>query len=233
MLWYGNTGAPVLTVQIVTGYVPLPGMIKSEETYRELGQRLLSLPTPIRAFLDYPLESCWMDTFLEYSPLEIEPYVADCPQKNTLAYHTVQHQKTQWMAQAAEEEGHGVDVFVWIDFGVFHLPGVTEEVILDFLARVNSEENIAIPGCWSKRKVVLDQPCWRFCGTVLACPRRYVAALNREVRNKAVQLTVNSQHSTWEVNTWALVEQGSILPIRQYHANHDESLFTAYPGTSD
>ena len=38
------------------------------------------------------------------------------------------------------------DIFVWIDYGIFHVPGVTVRIIEQFLRRVENEQAIAIPG---------------------------------------------------------------------------------------
>ena len=71
--------------------------------------------------------------------------VADNPKKNSLAYHIVQAQKTEWLVCGAMVDPMA-DVFFWIDYGIFHVPGVTSHIIREFLKRANNEQTIAIPG---------------------------------------------------------------------------------------
>jgi hypothetical protein len=47
----------------------------------------------------------------------------------------------------------------------------------------------------------------------------------------AVRQIKETNKVEWEVNTLARLEQCSSLPIWQYRADHDASMFTAYPET--
>jgi hypothetical protein len=144
-----------------------------------------------------------------------------------LAYHVVQHQKTAWLLQALEADP-SVDVLVWIDFGVFHQPGVTAQVIDDFLRRVRAHPAFSIPGCWEQSRGVFDGPDWRFCGSSLVVPREFVRSFHEAVRDVALERLSTTNRVTWEVNDWAEVDRRRVLPIRWYPAGHDQTQFTNY-----
>lgn len=213
-------------VKLVTGYVPIIGHTRNAAEYGVLGEKLASVTGfPVRPYY-HTLSQCWMHPFIDRLSFKVTHSEGDNPEKNTLAYHIVQHQKTEWLYHASLED-HDADVFVWIDYGIFHLPGVTKEIIETFLAGVR-ENDLAIPGCWMTGNVYDDFPCWRFCGSVIVCPRSQVKALDSAVKEEAKRHTQQSKNVTWEVNTWARVEKQGRVPIRWYAADHNQTLFTNY-----
>ena len=233
-------------VRLVTGFVPLAGHPKSTATYLELGARLLALPIPkvvwttgeIRAQLEHERRAGGLDEFRTFDDrfwihdeLEGRSYsvASQHPAKDTLAFHAVQHQKTRWLEEASRE--FASDILVWIDFGIFHVPGITERVIADFVGRLR-DDFVAIPGCWPRSdRVMLDQPNWRFCGGVVVCPGLLAPWLHRVCVDTFRGIVALHRKVSWEVNTWAIAEMSGRLPIRQYHAaTHDERMFTAYDG---
>lgn len=212
--------------KIVTGYVPLKGNPRSVWEYANLGGQLMQVDVPIRYF-HWPLKDCWLAKHLKDVPACTHSE-GDNPQKNTMAYHIVQHQKTDWLLRAAQEDKE-TDVFVWIDYGVFHLPGVTAAVIEEFSHRAAQEKDVAIPGCWTTLDISDNYPCWRFCGSVIICHRRYVYKLNAAVQDMCRARIRADRHVPWEVNTWAQVDLDGHLPvIRWYAADHDMTLFANY-----
>ena len=213
-----------MRTRIVTGFVPVPGHPWANE-YQRLGARLLALPAPMRAFLDDELESCWLARLLKTLP-PVTHSIHDNPKKNTLEYLAVVHQKSEWLRRAAMEDPE-TDVFVWIDYGIFKLPGVTEEIILDFLGRVG-DRALAIPGCWPKGPVDDRNPCWRFCGGVVVCPRMQAAVFDEAVKREAESHIRETRNVSWEVNTWARAELRG-FPVLWYPADHDQTMFTKYP----
>lgn len=213
-------------VKLITGYVPIGGHPRTSAEYGALGEKLAQVRSvPLKAFYR-SLSNCWLYQWAMAQRSPITPEEGDNRAKNSLAYHAVNHQKTEWLAQAAVEDPYP-DVFVWIDYGIFHLPGVTAEIIEDFAARI-AENDLAIPGCWNRAIVPQHDPCWRFCGSVLICPRPLVAPLAAGVMSTALKHMKLSRRAEWEVNTWARLEQTDRLPIRWYKADHNSTLFTAY-----
>jgi hypothetical protein len=216
----------MIKCKIITGYVPIVGHPRNAQTYGDLGEKLAEIRAcPVKAYYNQ-ISQCWMHPFVDRLKFKPTHSQGDNPEKNSLHYHMVQHQKTEWLFHASLEDKEP-DVFVWIDYGVFHLPGVTKDVIEDFISRL-AKDDLAIPGCWERRKVSDDSPCWRFCGSVLVCPRPLTQSLDWFVKKEAKRRLLLTKNISWEVNTWARVEKFSPLPIRWYSADHNETLFTNY-----
>jgi len=220
-------------IKVVTGYVPVPNHPRTAAEYGALGEKLGEIPVLKHAFYER-LERCWLHKFVEkqnkrLAPLALTHSVGDNPAKNTMDYHIVQHQKFEWLGMAAAQDP-SIDVFIWIDYGIFHVPGVTAAVILEFLAKVN-DKDIAIPGCWDKHFMapVSDAyPSWRFCGGVIVVPRLQIPALLNAVHTEVRKHTRQTKNITWEVNTLARVEQKDKVPIRWYQADHNATMFSGY-----
>jgi FkbM family methyltransferase len=215
----------VTKVAVVTGYVRIPGHPRTAEEYEQLGAQLHELrAAKIHVFRD-ELESCWLSEHVR--DREVEHAVFDNPKKNTLSYHVVQHQKTAWLVRALEADPEA-DVFVWIDYGIFSQPGITTAVIDDFLRRVGSRSEIAIPGCSAKPSGLFDQPDWRFCGCSFVVARDLVRVFHEAVRHVTLERLDTTGRVTWEINDWAEVDRRKMLPIRWYRANHDLTQFVNY-----
>lgn len=209
---------------LVTGYIPIPNHPRTAEEYGALGERLGGVPVRKKAFYMRP-EDTWMAKYIRTLPFTPSPSQHDNPTKNTINYHCVNHQKTSWLVQAADENPDA-DVLVWVDYGIFRLPGVTNQAIYEFMEKLD-DRAIYAPGCWQESVVESVFPCWRFCGSVLAVPRVHVDKLDYQCRVTARQHISKTRNVEWEVNTWARVEQGRgrHLPIHWYKADHDVSMF--------
>ena len=211
-----------MKTKLVTAYVPIPNHPRTAAEYGELGERLSGVPVRKKAFY-MKVEDTWMAKFVQ--DLKYMPHISegDNPHKNSLAYHCVNHMKTSWLVQAADEDPEA-DVLVWVDYGIFRLPGVVNQAIYEFMEKLD-DKAIYAPGCWDVGPIESALPCWRFCGSVLAVPRRYVDQLDFAVRATARQHIVRTKNVEWEVNTWARVEAQHKLPFHWYKADHNVTLF--------
>ena len=224
-------------ITVVTAFVPIPGHPRSEEEYDRLGEPLLKNIDGKVLFAKGDLEHCWLSRYLSenYKSSDFSWSVADNPQKNSLAYHIIQAQKTEWLEIATDVDPFS-DVFVWIDYGIFHVPGVTTAIIDAFLRRAENELTIAIPGCLKKDEFKYDDnhPCWRFCGGVMVVPRGFVAPFNIAMKDEYVRWLHKTKNISWEVNTLARLEQQDPdFPVWWYQADHDKTLFTNYRATEN
>ena len=209
--------------RLVTAYVPIPGHPRSAVEYGSLGEKLGGVPVRKAAFYDTP-DKMWLTKYVSKLPFKPAISRGDNEKKNTLLYHSVNHQKSTWLVQAADKYPDA-DVLVWVDYGIFHLPGVSNQSITEFMGRVD-DKAIYAPGCWDRPQVVeAAYPCWRFCGSVLAVPRRLVDQFDFACRVAARQHISATKNVEWEVNTWARVEAAGKLPFQWYKADHDASLF--------
>lgn len=221
-------------ITVVTGYIPIDGHPRSPQLYRDLGAQLAEAVKGHAAmcmFTEDRLDDTWLLKFLAAHAPNPTHSVADNPAKNTKAYHCVQHQKFSWLRRA-EEHSPGTDVFVWIDYGIMHVPGVTVKVIQDFLDRVAKADFgvIRIPGCWDRQiSPSKDVPCWRFCGGVMIVPKSLVKDFTRACASTAMEYIRLTDNVEWEVNTMARAETIAQLPIVWYRADHNHLMFTEFP----
>lgn len=209
---------------LVTGYVPIPLHPRTAAEYGELGERLSGVPVKKKAFYGR-VEDTWLAKYVNGCKFPITSAEHDNPEKNSLAYHCVNHMKTTWLVQAADEIPTA-DILVWVDYGVFRLPGVNNRSIYEFMEKLD-DKAIYAPGCNDKPEVIeTAYPCWRFCGSVLAVPRKLVDQLDYACRVVARQHIIKTHVVDWEVNTWARVEASrKNIPFHWYKADHNVSLF--------
>lgn len=212
-------------VKVVTGYIPIAGHPRSAAEYGALGEKLRELKAPVQPFYG-AITSTWMYDMIKALPFGPTWSVADNPEKNTLAYHCANHQKFQWLFDATKLD-NDADTFVWVDYGICHVPGVTPGVINACLEKVQKAD-FAIPGCWPRGDIRDDIPCWRFCGGLLVVPRTFVQPLKNLMQAIALLHVNVTKNVTWEVNTLARLEQTDKLPLRWYAADHNETMFTNY-----
>lgn len=213
-----------MKAKIVTGYCPIPGHPRTAQEYGALGEKLSGVPVRKKAFYCKP-EELWLSKYIVKLPFMPVPSRGDNARKNSILYHAVNHQKSTWLVQAANEDPD-TDVFVWVDYGIFNLPGVNNQAIYEFMEKVD-DRAIYAPGCWEKPLVVeASFPCWRFAGSVIAVPRKLVDAFDYGCRVAARKHISATKNIEWEVNTWARVEATGKPKIHWYKADHNVSLFT-------
>jgi len=220
-------------ITVVTAFVPIEEHPRSVADYELLGDKLMGIDHRVLSAKG-DVQHCWLYHYLlkEYKKHPVTVSIADNPKKNSLAYHIVQAQKTEWLEIALYADPFA-DVLVWIDYGIFHIPGVTKEIIDDFLDRAAHERAIAIPGCWQKDHPYNDSfPHWRFCGGVMVVPRKFVEPFNRAMKAEYIRWLDETRNISWEVNTLSRLEQQDPdFPVWWYQADHDASLFTNYRAT--
>lgn len=222
-----------MKTRLVTGYVPIPNHPRTAKEYGDLGEKLGGVPVRKKCFYN-KLDDLWLTKYIHMLPFVPRASEGDNPAKNSLAYHAVNHQKTTWLVQAADEYPDD-DWLVWVDYGVFSQPGISSQVIYEMFERLEGTPDTCIyaPGCWDKPGVIeAAYPCWRFCGSVLAVPRKMVDQLDFECRVAARKHISSTKNIEWETNTLARVEAKTKLPFRVYKADHNATLFTAFPEPS-
>jgi hypothetical protein len=218
-----------MKVRLVTGHVPLPSadFYRSPDDFRNYSNRLLQAPVEKSVFEEWPLENCWLHRLAHMVPPATVPLSAQGnPAKDTIDYMVVLAQKTEWL-QMAWKQDPSADAYVWMDYGIFHQEGFTEELVAEFFNRIK-ENDLAFPGLWEQAEVPENEPCWRFLGSMFVCPRDQVVRLNSAVKVEVMTHIQDTNHILWDVNNWARVELEGHLPIRWYAAGHNSSMLTNY-----
>jgi hypothetical protein len=215
---------------VVTGYIPIKNHTRSPKEYGELGELFgkidcVAADCTVMPFYE-TVEETWLSKHLRKLRGKPSHSGGDNPAKNSLAYHCVNHQKFGWLMKAAIK--YPAETYIWIDYGIARLPGVTAQVVQRFLEAVEPND-FAIPGCWEREGVMVSDffPCWRFCGSLMVVPKDKVYRLYREVKRCAIAHIDTHDNVPWEVNTLADAE--SALPgLRWYLADHNASMFNNY-----
>ena len=219
-------------VTVVSGYVEIPDHPRGPHDYRALGQQLenavAAVGVPMVVADQEQVKDTWLARYLA-KPANITHSIADNAEKNSLAYHCVQHQKFAWISAAPKIEP--ADVIVWIDYGILHVPGVTAEVIQKYLQRAGDYGSaVTLPGCWPKQKEIDPRfPHWRFCGGLIAVPLPLVRGFTSAAMGVALRQIEATKNVEWEVNTLARLEQTGLVPMSWYQADHNQTLFTGAP----
>ena len=219
-------------IKVVTGFVPIVGHSRTAAEYGALGEKLGELATvaPVHPFYQ-KIEDCWLHKYITGKQLSPTWSVGDNPQKNTLKYQIATHQKFAWLAMALAFDATP-DTFVWVDYGLAHIPGWNVDSFKAFLKRIKPND-FAIPGCWTLDDARIGGcgdtwPNWRFCGGVMVVPREQVVAFFAAIKRQVRAHLDFTNNVTWDVNNVARVEAGGTLPIRWYQADHDNTMWDNY-----
>lgn len=231
------TPQPVL----VTGYCRLDASHRSHERFVELGNRLLALGLPTVAYLEESSAFQVPATTTVYRQSLTDCYLYDATRrakspyptdgKDTVDYMVVQHQKSAWLHDALDATV--ADLAVWVDLGILHVPGVTEEKILAFWERLSrsATDRIALPSIWPltiESLIDYTRPAWYFAGGVVVMPRLLSLWFADRVKTYARRQIERTGLTTWEVNTWAAVARDHLHRFAPYRANHDATIFDGY-----
>ncbi len=214
-----------MKVCLVTGFVPNGNTYRSADAYVALGEQLAAVPLPTAAYYN-TIDELWLTKYVRSLPFTPTHSVGELPEKDTLAYHCITHQKTAWLAQAVWEYPE-FDIYAWVDYGVFQLPGMTAQVLVDWAEKLD-DKHIYFPGWWDQGPVTTDVCNWRFCGTAFAVPKNLVCQLDFEVREVARMNIFANRHVEWEVNTWGRWEKGTTLPVHWYRGQHMANMFSNF-----
>lgn len=223
-----------LNVCVVTGYIPIVNHPRGVEEYGRLGEGLRGIQSQLIPYYIETPRQTWLARCVESLPEKVSWAQGDNAAKNSLEYHAVQHEKISWVARAAAEHPD-YDSYVWIDYGILRLPGVTPAVIDEFLKRLKKND-LAIPGCWERMDPRVEHtieseyfPCWRFCGSMFVVPQYMARSLGEAWEAFGRMRLRATRKVTWEVNDMALMERHlPKLPIRWYKADHNALMFTQY-----
>lgn len=225
-------------VMAVTGYVfnAFPARHLSPAQFNGYGERLkTALGSRLCAFdQNWTLEDLWAYPLLKENPgllpSDVNPPTDRYPSpKDAAISNLVLLQRYEWMRLAAELH-RDVDVFAWVEYSVLKQQGVTEQVILDFLDKLEQTpiDAITLPGEWDKKPINDSYAHWRFAGSCWICPRPLAKPLAETVKTVATMRTKMTGKVSWDMNTMAYVELLDVLPIRWYRGGHNETQFTGF-----
>lgn len=229
---------------LVTGYLRLDLPNRSHGDYVALGESLLAAAgSPAVVFTDAAvtvyrrpstgptllptrLEDCW-----HWQLSAGADFPAGNPQKDTRAFHAAQHEKTAWVATAAEHTD--AEILVWMDYGLIHVPGVTVDAVRAFLARAATQaprDRVGMASIWGPPAAVPSWATvgWWCAGGVFTVPRHLARQWHEAVVERAVGLRSRG-FCTWEVNDWAAAWLLHPYLVRSWACDHDASILENGP----
>lgn len=162
-------------------------------------------------------------------------------EKDTLAYMSVQHQKTDWVRRAAALNPFRSDSFAWVDFGftwMIESPVPEVQRKLQALATVTVPPGLVVaPGREHPASLLRDvhpfylaeYPYFSFLGTFFAAGAAAIERFDSTHKQVAGRLFVDSGVVTWEVVVWMAVWARAPELFAHYRADHDDSFLDAFP----
>ena len=214
---------------LVTGYVRLDLPNRQHAKYERLGGELVAAAEAGGHQVMIgggAVEDCWHWHLSEGAEIPIGN-----PAKDTREFHAVQHQKTSWVLDAAEQTD--ADILVWMDYGLLHVPGITAGMVPQFLdraARESPRDRVGMASIWGApfRRPDWQTPEWWCAGGVFTVPRSMAFAWHDAVVDRAVALRSEGK-VTWEVNTWAAAWCRWSNVVLPWLCDHNETILEAGP----
>lgn len=213
---------------LVTGYIRLDLPNRSHDEYQRLGADLLTTPADVhRCVYGGVASACWHWRLSEGATLPLGN-----AEKDTRAFHAVMHEKTAWVADAAERIA--AEVFVWMDYGILHVPGITPALVTAFLERAAwkaPRDRVGMASIWGGPPLITPVPhqvAWYCAGGVFTVPRHLALPWHQEVAAAAVRMR-NRGWATWEVNDWSDAWRQRPDLVKAWRCDHDAALLENGP----
>lgn len=231
-------------VRAVTAYVPLTVQHMSPLEFGTLGLQLTeACDGNITVIAPYRFEDCWLAQ--EITGLTMTKPVQAANERATDRFATkeehvrsniIQHSPIEWVRSAAWQRDD-VDIWVWFGFsllkqGDFTGKRIRKDHVRDFLEKVSNytRDDIPFPGITPPAPVNVHGDNWRFCGSTLILPTKYLLQIERSYKAKCRQFIRCYDCVPIDLAIWPMVERDSGLPFRFYQANHDHTQLTNFPG---
>lgn len=230
-------------IKVVSAYVPLDVRHLTREQYLNYGSMLAdAVGRENMRIYNTPLEQCWLyklmdkEGKLDLLPATQVPSDRYASPLHMVKSNIVQHQRTTWLKQAADEFPE-VDTLIWLDLAIMKQGGftgkpVTADVLRQFVERVNEAsplDHIPFPGIWDKGPINPSGDNWRFCGSTHIIPRQFLAAVHDKYVFNCRAFIDDNHTVPLDLPIWAKTEQSAELPFRWYPANHDATQLSNFP----
>lgn len=151
--------------------------------------------------------------------------------KDTYNYLTLMNAKLELLLKIIQIDPFQSTHFSWIDFRFFHCVKDIPNSVQSLKNLVNSKlknKMLCIPGMWPKQVLpkewILNNVCWRFCGTFLIGDRLSVKSLCELFFVNFPLMLQEFKTLIWEVNVWSMFESFLGFKINWYQSDHDEGM---------
>ena len=206
----------------------------------------------IHVRLTKPLHETWAHRIYDKHTSITMPEQAHA-EKDTEAYLLLIMAKTEWVADVARSNPWNTPQFAWIDFSIGYvlrdIP-LCQSELQRIAGTVLPSKSLYIPGCSpyphpfparvaqlsadglrAECPVVLESPCWRFCGGLFVGDTAAILEFDDLSRTLFPIFLCKYRRLVWEVNYWAWLESAADPtwnPI-WYRADHNDTMLTEFP----
>jgi hypothetical protein len=224
-------------VRVVTSYTNLDLEKRSSNEFLELGDALIgACGGRVTAYKNFPFYAGWLakenPPWKAANPRATDRFVDD---NEHIRSNIVQHVPVQ-MAEAAAENRPDVDVWVWLSYtilkqGDFRNNRVRPHHIEALLNRLEdwAPTDIPFPGITPAPVFNPTGDNWRFCGSTLILPKKWLPEIARAYRAQCWHFITTYGAVPLDLAIWPLVEAKSGLPFRFCQAEYDASQLTVLP----
>jgi hypothetical protein len=154
---------------------------------------------------------------------------------DTIEYHFIQCNKTEWVKKAIDANSFNTDNFVWLDFGIRHVwQGGDEHFIktVESIGSKNYNDKIRIASIWDVnitfRFFIFTHVLWYFAGGVFGGNAKSLLAFSQKMRDKCVEIILKENTIMWEVNIWYLIYKENPDMFLCYYGSHDNTIIENY-----
>jgi hypothetical protein len=172
------------------------------------------------------MEECWYRHIAKHATLP-----GGLPTKDTPGFLAVQAQKSWWLGMS---DDHGRNLG-WIDFAIFHLPGIDEPLVRHYAESVDRAcpYRITAATIWGppapRQEIDMTTPAWHFAGGAIIVPSFLAMWFHVEVTRAADYVYRTTGMSTWEVNLWSIVASRNPDMFMWWQCDHDTTLLSNAP----
>lgn len=154
--------------------------------------------------------------------------------KDTLDYIFMMCSKTEWVRQAIHINPFNTKYFIWLDFGIRHVFKCSDD---EFIIKINKMKNriynnIRIGHIWNLNYItncdIYKDILWYFAGGVFGGDNNNLILFADIVKNKCIDIMINSHTIMWEVNIWYLIYQTNRSIFNPYLCDHNDSICDNY-----
>ncbi len=223
-------------VKVVSAYCDLGLTLRPSTDFHVLGDRLVqACGDRIRVFKDFKFKDCWAYQEFDHDYMPAHPW---CPEDRFVNWDEcyrwtlLQHSPCQWVFDAYLEDPTP-DVYVWIGYSIMKQGGFTnkpvqEHHIAEFLDRLEKYpfDYIPFPGILPKAPVLPHGNNWRFVGSTLIFPRKYLGRIVYEYKGACREFVRIHRAVPIDLAIWPTVEERGGLPWRFYQGEYDATQFT-------
>lgn len=188
----------------------------------------------ITYFINRELTDLYM--YEKLSDINTSNVSTDNPNKDTKEYMLTICNKTEFMREAIKINKYNTDNFVWVDFGIKHIFGCSNEEYINKLDNLQKKQyqNIRIANVWNWRldrryKInIYSNVTWFFAGGVFGGHKDKLI-LFADLMKKEVETLINEHNALiWEVNLWYKIYLSNPKIFDPYKCDHNATIIDNY-----